>query len=64
VRILALAHDPRPVGVKRIRNNLYRVRVGQHRIAYTIEDERIVVRVVAVGHRNDVYRLLRRMGYL
>ena len=48
----------------RVSEDLYRVRVGQYRVAYTIDDDRIVVVVVAVGHRKDVYRLLRRLGYL
>ncbi len=63
VRILGLAHDPRPVGVQHLEGRLHRVRVGDHRIVYLIHDDRIVVVVVAVSHRKDVYRLLRRMGF-
>lgn len=64
VRILGLAQDPRPAGVKHLEGRLYRTRVGDHRIVYLIHDDRIVVVVVAVSHRKDVYRLLRRMGFL
>jgi mRNA interferase RelE/StbE len=35
---------------------LYRVRDGDYRIVYTIEDERLIVLVVRIGHRSDVYR--------
>ncbi|MEX3103086.1 MULTISPECIES: type II toxin-antitoxin system RelE/ParE family toxin [unclassified Streptomyces] len=37
-------------------DDLYRLRVGMHRIAYRIDDGRLVVLVVRVGHRRDVYR--------
>ena len=36
--------------------NLYRVRVGDYRIVYAIEDDRLVVLVVKVGHRRDIYK--------
>jgi mRNA interferase RelE/StbE len=63
VRILALAHEPRPVGVQRLDGRLHRVRVGDHRIVDPIHDDHVVVVVVAVSHRKDVDRLLRRMGF-
>ncbi len=54
----ALAETPRPAGVKKLagRGDLYRVRVGDYRIVYRIEDDRLVVLVIRVGHRRDVYR--------
>lgn len=56
-RIAALADDPRPPGcVKLSGRDAYRVRQGPYRIVYTIEDDRLVVQVVKVGHRRDVYR--------
>ena len=53
-----LADAPRPPGVKKLAGggDLYRVRVGDYRIIYEIEDMRLVVLVVRVGHRRDVYR--------
>jgi mRNA interferase RelE/StbE len=53
-----LADDPRPSGVKKLENedDLYRVRVGDYRIIYQIQSKRLVVVVVAIGHRRDVYR--------
>lgn len=38
------------------RQDLWRIRVGAYRIVYTIQDDRLVVLVVALGHRRDVYR--------
>lgn len=56
--IEALADQPRPPGVRKIvgLEDAYRLRVGDYRILYRIEDDRLVVFVVRVGHRRDVYR--------
>lgn len=55
--ILALAHNPRPPGAKKLEGQeLYRIRVGDYRIIYAMEDERLVVLVVRIGHRREVYR--------
>lgn len=56
-RIRSLAFEPRPPGCQKISDrDRYRVRQGVYRIVYSIEDERLVVQVVKVGHRKDVYR--------
>lgn len=57
-RIDALTTDPRPDGVVKLEGaeNIYRARVGAYRILYSIEDKRLIVLVVAVGHRRDIYR--------
>lgn len=56
-RIGALADDPRPVGCEKLTSQeRYRVRQGDYRIVYSIEDEVLTVWVVKVGHRRDVYR--------
>jgi mRNA interferase RelE/StbE len=57
-RILALAEDPRPPGVKALSgpSGGLRVRVGDWRIVYRIEDERLIVLIVRVGNRREVYR--------
>jgi mRNA interferase RelE/StbE len=54
----ALADEPRPHGVKKLEGakDLYRVRVGQYRIIYQIHDDKLVIVVVTLGHRRDVYR--------
>ncbi len=55
--IRALAHDPRPSGVTKLRGeDLWRIRVGDYRVVYAIEDQRLVVTIVRVGHRREVYR--------
>ena len=56
-RIMSLAEDPRPVGCTKLSGQeAYRVRQGSYRIIYTISDEVLVVEVIRVGHRRDVYR--------
>ena len=57
-RIEALAEDPRPPGCEKLsgRANRYRVRQGAYRIVYSVEDDVLVVLVIKVGHRRDVYR--------
>jgi len=56
-RIRALASDPRPPGCQKLSGaEKYRVRQGRYRILYSIEDDRLIVMVVRVAHRKDVYR--------
>lgn len=56
-RIRSLADDPRPVGCEKLSGQeRYRVRQGVYRIIYEIEDARLIVIVVKVGHRREVYR--------
>jgi mRNA interferase RelE/StbE len=53
-----LADNPRPPGCVALagETRAYRVRVGDYRIIYEVFDDRLVVHVVRVGHRPDVYR--------
>jgi mRNA interferase RelE/StbE len=56
-RIEALADDPRPMGSEKLSGQeRYRVRQGVYRIVYEIQDEELVIIVVKVGHRREVYR--------
>ena len=55
-RIDRLADQPRPQGVKALQGDLLRLRVGDYRVIYRVEDERLVVLVIRVGHRGKVYR--------
>lgn len=56
-RIAALADDPRPPGCTKLSGReAYRIRQGDYRIVYTVEDDVLVVEMVKVGHRRDVYR--------
>jgi mRNA interferase RelE/StbE len=58
VKISNLAANPLPVGSKKLAglNSYYRIRIGNYRVIYKIENDRLVILVVAVGHRREVYR--------
>ncbi len=57
-RIDALANDPRPAGAIRLKGqeNLWRIRVGDYRVVYEVRDKVLLVLVVRVAHRREVYR--------
>lgn len=58
--IATLAHDPRPAGVVALAGHpgLLRITVGGYRVVYTVDDAVLVVLVVHIGHRRDVYDTL------
>ena len=53
-----LAEEPRPPAAKMLVNSdgAWRVRVGDYRVIYDIEDDHLVVLVLAAGHRREIYR--------
>lgn len=57
-RIRALATEPRPPGCEKLAGSsgLYRVRQGQYRVVYAIDDASRTIDVIKVGHRREVYR--------
>ena len=57
-KIDALASEPRPVGVVKLvgEEDLYRIRVGDYRLIYAIQDAILLVLILKIGHRRDVYR--------
>lgn len=59
-RIVALADDPRPPQARKLagpkRQTLWRIRSGDYRIVYAIRRKRLVVLIVRIAHRGDVYR--------
>jgi len=57
-RIRALADEPRPRGCEKLsgHHDRYRLRQGIYRVVYSISDKELLVFVVKVGHRKDVYR--------
>ncbi len=56
-RIESLADDPQPPGASKLSGlERYRIRQGRYRIRYTIEDSVLVVHVIKIGDRTDVYR--------
>lgn len=58
VVLRALAADPRPSGVRALvgAEGQFRIRVGDYRVVYMIEDARLIVTVIRIGHRREVYR--------
>lgn len=55
--IALLSADPRPPGAKALRGrDALRIRVGDYRIIYTVQDDRLLIVVVTLGHRREVYR--------
>ena len=54
-----LAQTPRPRGVEKIKNaGLWRIRQGDYRIIYNIDDKQLLVTVVSIGHRREIYKSL------
>ena len=53
-----LAENPRPSGIEKLKGeeNAYRLRVGDYRVLYEVHDKRLLVLVVKIGHRREVYR--------
>lgn len=53
-----LVQEPHPTGAAKLRgaDDLWRLRVGDYRILYAVEANRLVILVVKIGHRRDVYR--------
>ena len=61
-KIGALANEPRPSGVEKLRGEeeYYRIRSGDYRVIYSISDGKLLVLVIRIGHRREVYRQLPR----
>lgn len=57
-RLLSLQDNPRPPGVIALTNELgvFRLRVGDYRVLYEIHDDVLLILVLKVGHRREVYR--------
>jgi mRNA interferase RelE/StbE len=55
-KLLELEGDPRPPGCKKIRGrDAWRIRIGDYRAIYEINDCRLIVTVITIGHRRDIY---------
>ena len=58
-KIQSLADDPRPPGCKKLSGgNKYRIRQGNYRIVYSVEDDKLIVYVVKIADRKSVYKAL------
>jgi len=58
-RIEQLEKRPRPKTAKQLQgatHQLYRVREGDYRVVYSIEDKKLIVLIIRIGHRSEVYR--------
>jgi mRNA interferase RelE/StbE len=56
-RIEALRDEPRPPGCEKLTGReLYRIRQGAYRVVYSVDDAEVVIEVIKVGHRREVYR--------
>jgi mRNA interferase RelE/StbE len=56
--IISLTHNPRPAGVKKLVGSRidWRIRIGEYRIVYEIDDATETVTILGVAHRRDAYR--------
>jgi len=56
-RMLDLEGDPRPPGCKKLKGrDAWRIRIGDYRLIYEINDGKLIVTVISIGHRRDVYQ--------
>jgi len=62
-QIDALKTDPRPTGCRKLRGreDFYRIRAGDYRVVYQIEDEVLFILIVRVGDRKEIYDIIRRL---
>ena len=58
-RILALSDEPRPIGVLKLKGKEsagWRIKIGDYRILYVIDEEHKIIKIYRIKHRRDVYR--------
>jgi mRNA interferase RelE/StbE len=56
-KIRRLSSDPRPSGCEKLSSDeKYRIRQGRYRILYVIEDNKLIIIVIKIGHRKDIYK--------
>ncbi len=56
-RIKALAENPRPDGCRKLTGSArsYRIRINDYRVVYSIADQRLIIQVIKIGRRKDIY---------
>jgi mRNA interferase RelE/StbE len=55
-KMMELQGDPRPPGCKKLKGrDAYRIRIGDYRVIYEINDGQLIVTVITIGHRREVY---------
>ncbi len=52
-----LARDPYPLGIRKLvgSEHIYRIRVGDYRVIYNVQESILVIHIIRVGHRKDIY---------
>jgi mRNA interferase RelE/StbE len=56
-KMMELGEDPRPPGCKKLKGReAWRIRIGDYRLIYEINDGRLIVTVITIGHRREVYQ--------
>ena len=56
-KLLELEHNPRPPGIQKLHgHDGYRIRIGDYRVLFLIDNQEKTVQVTAIGHRREVYR--------
>ncbi|MCF7873993.1 MAG: type II toxin-antitoxin system RelE/ParE family toxin, partial [Candidatus Omnitrophica bacterium] len=52
-----LSNNPKPVGSQKLSNyNLYRIRQGNYRVVYFIDNKKLEIQIFKIGHRKDIYK--------
>ncbi len=56
--IIDLADDPRPQGSRKLTgyDDVFRIRVGRYRVLYSVSGKKLIIIILKIGHRKDVYR--------
>ena len=56
--LIKLEKNPRPSGCKKLQGleHLYRLRVGDYRVIYRIEDNKLLILIISIGHRREIYK--------
>ena len=54
----SLESDPRPIGYKKLKGfaNLFRIRISEIRVLYSIEDKMLIIEIIKIGYRREVYK--------
>ena len=60
-KIDLLKTNPHPAGHKKLKDNVYRIRSGNYRVIYRIINDQIIIHILAIGNRKDIYRRLPRL---
>ena len=55
--IVALSTNPKPIGYKKLKGeNAYKIRIGDYRVIYEILDEILIIELIDIGHRKNIYK--------